>query len=53
MELIEEIFMINQLIPQLSNKMKLEKYEEDKLIIIKLVVNWILLILKKLRINYS
>ena len=32
---------------QLSNMMKLEKYQQDKVIIIQLGVYWILLILKK------
>ena len=38
--------MINQLIPQLGNMMKLENYQQDKVMIIQLVVYWILLILK-------
>ena len=32
---------------QLSNMMKLEKYQQDKVMIIQLGVYWILLILKK------
>ena len=41
-----EIFMINQLMTQLSNMMKSEKYQRDKVMITQLVVYWILLILK-------
>ena len=42
--------MINQLMNQLSNMMKLEKNQQDKGMIILLVVYWILHILKK---NYK
>ena len=42
-----EIFMIKQLMIQLNNMIKLEKYLQDKVMIILLVVCWILLILKK------
>ena len=33
---MEEIFMISQLMIQLSNTMKLEKYQRDKVTIIRL-----------------
>ena len=46
-KLIEEIFMISQLMIQLSNTTKSAKYRQDKLMITRLVVCWILLILKK------
>ena len=46
-KLIEEIFMISQLMIQLSNKTKSAKYRQDKVMITQLVVCWILLILKK------
>ena len=39
--------MINQLMTQLNNMMKSEKYQQDKVMITQLVVCWILLILKK------
>ena len=42
-----EIFMINQLMNQLSNMMKSEKYQQDKAMITQLVVYWILLVLRK------
>ena len=42
-----EIFMISHLMTHLSNMMKLEKYQQDKVMITQLVVYWILLILKK------
>ena len=35
---MEEIFVINQLMIQLNNMMKLEKYQQDKVMIIQLVV---------------
>ena len=35
---MEETFMINQLMIQLNNMMKLEKYLHDKVIITQLVV---------------
>ena len=47
-ELLEEIFMISQLMTQLNNTAKSEKYQQDKVMIIQLVVYWILLILKKI-----
>ena len=34
LKLIEEIFMTSQLITQLDNTMKLEKYQQDKAMII-------------------
>ena len=40
---MEETFMISQLMAQLSNTTKSEKYQHDKV----MVVYWILLILKK------
>ena len=43
-----KISMINQLMIRLSNTMKLEKYQQDMVMIILLVVYYILLILKKL-----
>ena len=46
---MEEVFMINQLMTQLNNMMKLEKYQQDKMMIIQLVVYWILLILKTIK----
>ena len=39
--------MISQLMTELSNKMKSEKYKQDKVMITQLVVYWILLIFKK------
>ena len=39
--------MTNQLMTRLSNTTKLGKYQQDKVIITRLVVYWILLILKK------
>ena len=39
--------MFNQLITQLRNMMKSEKYQQDKVMIIQLVIYWISLILKK------
>ena len=39
--------MISQLMTQLSNLMKSEKNQQDKVMIIQLVVYWILLLLKK------
>ena len=47
-KLMEETFMINQLMTQLSNMMKSEKYQQDKVMITQLVVYQILLILKKI-----
>ena len=49
--LMEELFMINQLMIQLSNTTKSGKYQQDKVMITRLVACWILLILKKLQIN--
>ena len=45
-KLMEEIFMISQLMTRLSNMMKSEKYRQDKVMITRLVACWILLILK-------
>ena len=39
--------MISQLMIRLSNTKKLEKYRQDKVMITRLFVCWILLILKK------
>ena len=39
--------MTNQLMTELSNTTKLEKYQQDKVMITRLFVNWILLIFKK------
>ena len=47
-KLMEEIFMISQLMTQLRNMMKSEKYRQDKVMITQLVVCLILLILKKI-----
>ena len=44
-------FMNSQLMTWLSNMTKLEKCRQDKMMITRLVVRWILLILKKLQIN--
>ena len=44
---MEEIFTISQLMTQLNNMTKLEKYQHEKVMIIQLVVYYILLILKK------
>ena len=41
MKLLEEVFMINQLMTHLSNTMKSEKYQRGKLTIIQLVLYWI------------
>ena len=35
---MEETFMINQLMTRLSNMTKLEKYQQDKVMITRLVV---------------
>ena len=35
---MEETFMINQLMIELNNTMKLEKYQQDKVMITQLVV---------------
>ena len=40
--------MINKLIIQLSNMMKLEEYQQDKVMILLHAVYWILLISKKI-----
>ena len=45
---MEEIFMRNQLMTQLNNITKLEKYQQEKVMIILLVVYQIFLILKKI-----
>ena len=47
LQLMEEIFMIIQLITRLSNTTKSEKYQQDRVMITRLVVCWILLIFKK------
>ena len=47
LRLMVETFMINQLMIQLSNMMKLEKYLQGKMMIILQVVYQIILILKK------
>ena len=44
---MEEIFMISQLMIQSGNTMKLEKYQQDKVMIIRLDAYQILLISKK------
>ena len=46
-KLMEEIFLINQLMTRLSNTTKSEKYQQDKVMTTRLLVCWILLILKK------
>ena len=43
---MEEILMTNQLMTQLSNATKSEKYQQDKVMITRLDVYWILFILK-------
>ena len=48
-KLMVEIFMINQLMIQLSNTTKLEKYLQDKVMIILLVVYEIILISKRIK----
>ena len=50
-KLMEETFIISQLMTQLSNTTKSEKYQQDKVMITRLVVCWILLILEKIQIN--
>ena len=37
-KLMEEIFMISQLMTQLNNTTKSEKYQEDEVVIVQLVV---------------
>ena len=44
---MEENFMISQLMTQLNNTTKSEKYQQDKVMITQLVVYWTLFILKK------
>ena len=39
-------FVISQLMTQLNNMMKSEKYQQDKAMITQMVVNWILLVSK-------
>ena len=39
--------MINQIMTQLSNMIKSEKYQQDKVMIIQLVVYWVLLSFEK------
>ena len=41
--------MISQLMTQLNNMMKLEKYQQDKVMITQLVVYWILFISKTIK----
>ena len=41
---MEEIFMTNQLMIQLNNTMKSEKYQQDKVMITQLVVYYICLL---------
>ena len=45
-KLMEEIFMINQLMTRSSNTTKSGKYQQDKVMITRRVVCWILLIIK-------
>ena len=47
-KLMEEIYMISQLMTQLSKTRKSENYQQDKVMIIQLLVYQILLILKKI-----
>ena len=47
LRLMEGTFMINQLMIQLNNTMKLERYQQDKMMIILQVVYQIILTLKK------
>ena len=49
-KLMEETFMISQLMTRLSNTMKSEKYQQDKVMITRLVVCWIW---KELQTNCS
>ena len=44
---MEEVFVISQLVTRLSDTIKSNKYQQDKLMIAQLIVCWILLILKK------
>ena len=46
-KMMEEIFMISQLMTRLSNMTKSQKHQQDKMMITRLGVCWILLILKK------
>ena len=50
---MEKTFMISQLMTQLSNMMKSEKYQQDKVMIIQLVVYWISFILQIYLQNYK
>ena len=52
LKLMEDIFMISQLMTRLSNTVKL-KNRQDKVITTQHVVCWILLILKKIKVNCS
>ena len=45
--MVEKTFMISQLMTQLSNMMKSEKYQQEKVMIIQFFVYYIWLILKK------
>ena len=47
-EIADGTFMISQLMTQLSNTAKSEKYQKDRVTITRLVVYWILLILKRI-----
>ena len=47
-EIDGKTFIISQLMTQLSNATKSEKYQRDKVMITQLVVYWILLILKNI-----
>ena len=48
LKLMEEIFMISQLMTSLNNSMRLGKYQQKKVMITQLVVYWILSISKKI-----
>ena len=46
LKVMEEIFMTNQLVTRLSNTMNSEKYQQDRVMITKQVVYWIMFISK-------
>ena len=46
LKVMEEIFMTNQLVTRLSNTMNSEKYQQDRVMITKQVVCWIMFISK-------
>ena len=46
--MMEKTFMISHLMTQLSNMMKSEKYQQDKVMIMQLVVYSVSLILEKI-----